>query len=386
VQSEERRLVLARERGREAVESLAREACLTPMSLICRPPPPAEPFAYGDLVPLGFLLRAVDVGAPAASSVRRGLEDLLGSRRQGLLWPYHSGTLVTCIDSALVLQGFRDPAGVEALETFADGRGGYLPQLCSEEPERGKMVVTPRNRHWCQPEYGTTCLVTALRAEAGLECKTSVGYLADGFENRGGLYFANPYMVDWVLAWALQGVASATALRVRLASEILASMNEDDSFGRYDIPISTALAILALVSLGTAGETVRRARLRLADLMMPDGRWAASIPFYSAVTIPRERFPGGLLARLMLGERRGDLAWLEGAVRAVSLYIDEHHMISTALAVLSLTQPGPRAERDAALPMEKGDVGCHPRYRCEDHMEYIAGHALPPYIAGRGSG
>ena len=70
------------------------------------------------------------------------------------------------------------------------------------------MVVTPRNRHWCQPEYGTTCLVTALRAEAGLECKTSVGYLAEGFENRGGLYFANPYMVDWALAWALQGVAS----------------------------------------------------------------------------------------------------------------------------------------------------------------------------------
>ena len=38
-------------------------------------------------------------------------------------------------------------------------------------------------------------------------------------------------------------------------------------------------------------------------------------------------------------------------MRAVSLYIDEHHMISTALAVLSLTQPG---RRDAALPMRKG--------------------------------
>jgi hypothetical protein len=192
--------------------------------------------------------------------------------------------------------------------------------------------------------------------------------------------------MDWALAWGLQGVASATALRERLATEILASMNEDDSFGRYDIPMSTALAILALVSLGTAGETVSRARLRLADLMMPDGRWAASIPFYSALTIPREHYPGGLLARVVLGERRGQLAWLEGAVRAVSLYIDEHHLISTALAVLSLTQPGPRVERDAALPMGKGDGGCHPRYRCEDHVEYIMGHALPPYIAGRGSG
>ena len=75
--------------------------------------------------------------------------------------------------------------------------------------------------------------------------------------------------------------------------------------------------------------------------MMPEAAGAASIPFYSAVTIPLgERFPGGLLARLMLGERRGHLAWLEGAVRAFSLYIDEHQMISTALAVLSLMQPG----------------------------------------------
>jgi hypothetical protein len=381
VRSEERRLSLARERGREAVASLAREACLTTMPMICRLPPPMEPLAHGDVRPLGFLLRAVNVDAYGTSAVRRCLEDLLRARRKGLLWPYHSGTLVTCIDSALVLQGLRDPAGVEALEIFANGRGGYLPQLCSEEPERDRMTVTPQNRHWCQPDYGTTCLVTALRAEAGLEGKTSIGYLAGGFESRSGLYFANPYMMDWALAWALQGVASATALRERLATEILASMNEDNSFGRYDVPVSTALAILALVSLGVGGQTVRRARLRLADFMMPDGRWAASIPFYSALTIPRERCPGGLVARLMLGERREHLAWIEGAVRAVSLYIDEHHMISTALAVLALTQPGPPVERGAALSMQNRD-GCHPRYRCEDHVEYVTGHALPPYTVG----
>lgn len=379
---EEQRLAWARERGREAVVALAEEACRTPMPLICQPPPPIKPFAYGDLVPLGFLLRAVNcVDACGAPLARRGLEDLLRSRRQGLLWAYHSDTLVTCIDSTLVLQGFRDPAGVEALEIFADGRGGYFPQLCSEEPERGKMAITPHNRHWCQPEYGTTCLVTAVRAEAGLERKTSVEYLAEGYGSRSGLYFANPYMTDWALAWALQGVAYATALRGRLASDILASMNEDGSFGRYDVPMSTALAILALTSLGVGDEALRRTRLRLADLMMPDGRWASSIPFYSAVTIPRERFPAGALARLMLGERRGQLAWLEGAVRAVSLYVDGHHMISTALAVLSLTHPSPPVERDVALPIQLGN-GCHPRYRCKDHMEYIAGYALPPYIVG----
>jgi hypothetical protein len=354
------------------------------MPLICQPPPPLKPFPYGDLVPLGFLLRtvgAVDADASATLPGLQGLEDLLRSKRQGLLWAYHSDTLVTCIDSALVLQGFRDPAGVEALDVFADGRGGYFPQLCSEKPERDKMLVTPHNRHWCQPEYGTTCLVAALRAEAGLERKTSIEYLAEGYESRSGLVFANPYMVDWALAWALQGIASATALREQLAADILASMNEDNSFGRYDAPMSTALAILALTLLGVGGEDVRLARLRLADFMMPDGRWPSGIPFFDTMMIPQERYPAGVLVRLMLGERQGQRAWLEGAVYAVSFYADKHHMISTALAMLALAQPDPPVERDTALPVQRQD-GCDPRYRCEDHMEYIAGYALPPFIIG----
>jgi hypothetical protein len=119
----------------------------------------------------------------------------------------------------------------------------------------------------------------------------------------------------------------------------------------------------------------------LADLMMADGRWPSGTPLYSAVRIPRERLPGGVLARLMLGERRGQLVWLDGAVHAVSLYEDRHRMISTALAVLALTQPGPPVERDAAPPMQDRD-GCHPRYRCEDHVEYVTDHALPPYTVG----
>jgi hypothetical protein len=243
------------------------------------------------------------------------------------------------------------------------------------------MAITTYNRHWCQPEYGTTCLASALRAEVGLDRKTSVERLAEGYETRGGLYFANPYMMDWALAWALQGVASATALRARLAIDILASVNEDGSFGRYDVPVSTALAILALTSLGIGGETVRRARLCLADLMMPDGSWPVSTPFYSAVKIPRERLPGGLLARLMMGERQGQLLWLEDGVYAVSLYVDGYRTISSALASLSLTQPGPSAERDV-LPMHRRE-SCHPRYRCADHIAYIAGYALPPYLVPR---
>jgi hypothetical protein len=378
---EEQRLARARKRGKEALSSLADEASRTPLALICQPPPPARPFPYGDLVPLGFLLRAVNAEASTHASARHALEGLLRDKRQGLLWAYHSDTLVTCIDSALVLQGFRDPAGIEALEVFADGHGGYYPQLCSERPERDEMIITPYNRHWCQPEYSTTCLASALRAEEGLESKTSIPYLAERYESRGGLYFANPYMADWALAWALQGTASAGALRERLATDILASANEDGSFGLYDVPLSTALAILALVSLGVGDGAVRRARLRLADLMLPDGTWPASVPFYSAVTLPQERLPGGLLARLMLGERQGQLLWLEGEACAVSLYVDGYRTIGSALASLALTQPGPSVKRDI-LPAEHGE-NCDPRYRCADHLAYIAGYALPPYLVPR---
>ena len=376
----EREVALARERGREAVASLAREASMASVPLICRPPPPVKPFAYGDLVPLGFLLRAIAADTDGTSPARRGLEAVLRAGRQGLLWPYHTGTLVTCIDSALVLQGFGDPAGVEALEIFADGRYGYFPQLCSDEPERGKMVVTPHNRHWCQPEYGTTCLVSALRTQYGLSRKTPVAYLERGFENRGGLYFANPYLVDWALAGALQGTAGATGLRGRLATDILASVNEDGSFGRYDVPMSTALAILALISLSSGSDAVYRARLRLADLMMTNGRWPAGIPFYSSVSVPRERFSEGVLARLMLGRRQGQVVWLRDSVQAISLYEDRHRMISTSLAMLALTQPPPTAERDTALPTRDRNV-CHPRYRCTDPTEYVANFALPPYFS-----
>ena len=36
--------------------------------------------------------------------------------------------------------------------------------------------------------------------------------------------------------------------------------------------------------------------------------------------------------------------------------------------------------------MGREEGGCHPRSRCEDHMEYITRYDLPPYIAGRRSG
>jgi hypothetical protein len=82
--SAERRLARARRRGREALASLADEASRTPLVLVCQPPLPAKPFPYGDVVPLWFLLRAVNADTSAASPVRRNLEYLLRDKRLGL--------------------------------------------------------------------------------------------------------------------------------------------------------------------------------------------------------------------------------------------------------------------------------------------------------------
>ncbi len=61
----------------------------------------------------------------SAADARAKLRALLQSKRQGSLWSHYTGGLTTSTDFALVLQGFQNSDGVEALEVFADGGGGY---------------------------------------------------------------------------------------------------------------------------------------------------------------------------------------------------------------------------------------------------------------------
>ena len=75
--------------------------------------------------------------------------------------------------------------------------------------------------------------------------------------------------------------------------------------------------------------------------------------------------------------------WVEGEVHAVSLYVDGYRMISSALAYLALTPSGPSAERKAPTLPTRRRESCHPRYRCTDHIQYIADYALPPYLVPR---
>jgi hypothetical protein len=388
-----------RNKSFQALAKLANEACQQTMAMICQPPLPDRPFFYGDLVPLGFVLKALDRAKKVDSSsesaidndnsiatAHHNLSQFLQSKRQDNLWAFHSDRLITSTDSALILQGLKDNDGVESLECFADGEGGYYPQLWSKDKQPGKMVFDDDCAHWCQADYGTTCLVRALQHEAGVPTKTSIAYLAAGMENRSGLYFANPYLVDWALARAIGQDKSAESLRQKLLEEILASINEDYSFGLYDIALSTALAILSMDALGFRGRTIRVAQLRLLEFMDNRGLFPEAKPFYSSLEMDREIASNVLLKRSMsralnlhsLDKKQEQIQQVQGEYYGISLYVDTHKTIATALAALALAVECEPQEQDLDLHSAKT---VNPRYQCRNHSEYIAKFALPPYLA-----
>jgi len=355
--------------------SLARQTCL---AMTCQPPPPEKRFGYGDLVPLGFLLRALNQSSKETLvRPRAQLRERLLGGREGLLWPFHSRRLVTATDSVLILQALPDRDGVEALERFNTNRGQYCPQLWSQTKQPDRMVITEANAHWCQPDFATTCLVRSLRAEMGLLQVTPLEYLEDHFETRSGLYFANPYLTDWALASALQSDNDATELKRRLLQEIVAGMKDDDSFGAYDVALSTSFAILALAALGCRGRLLRLAQLRLLEMMdTAVGMWPECIPFYSTLFSPGHSHVGTPPA-VNGNARSSQILNVNGFRHEVSWYIDSHRIIATAVAVLALNEPCDPTLRDIEL---RNATEMHPRYKCRDHSEYVAEFALPPYL------
>ena len=347
-----------------ATALLARATVREPLAMTCQPPPPAPSFAFGDLVPAAFLLRALNRTIEGKlSATRASLRDWLQHSRQDGLWAFHTGRLITATDSALVLSSMADRESVELLERFADGTGGYYPQLWSDEKQSGHMQRTQDFEHWCQADFATTCLARSLRARAGLTEVTPLHYLEERFPNRAGLYFANPYLVDWALAESLRYDSSASSLKARLLEELLASRNSDFSFGTFDLALSTSAAIMAMAALGFRGRTMRMAQLRLLGMVDSTGRMPACIPFYSS---ERSKFRYAV---------RPQVFEIEGAIYELSWYHDSHHAVGTALAAEALDEECTPENRDIR-PLG----AAHPRYRCGDHTEYVSKFALPAYV------
>ncbi len=368
---------------------LGDEACDNSMAMTCQPPLSVKSFPLGDLVPLGFVLKALNAATDSSIlTIRQKVESFLLNKRQDGLWSFDTDGLITSTDSVLVLQGFNQPESVEALEIFAEDCGSYhphpphtyCPQLSSEDEQPGKMLVNDRNRHWCQADYATTCLVKALRKEAGLTTKTTTNDLAGGFETRSGLFFANPYLVDWALASALNKDESATELKQKLLGEILASINDDYSFGVYDVALSTAFAILSLAILGCRGRILRLAQLRLLEFIDSQANLPLCTPFYSTLAIDHKLIPPNQFLRLLRSDHRKQLAQINDQYHGISYYDDSHRMITTAVAALALAQKCDPNVCDVNLTEMTG-IDSHPRYKCLNHSEYITKFALPPYLS-----
>ncbi|MEO1374753.1 MAG: hypothetical protein AAFW70_10615 [Cyanobacteria bacterium J06635_10] len=322
-----KRIQWGKQRSYEALSKLTTEACEQVMAMTCFPPAPEQPFAYGDLVPLGFVLKALQV-ANLSDSCNK-LQQYLLDKRQEQLWAFHSNRLITATDSALILQSLDVTESIEALEQFSDGKGGYYPQLWDKSRQANKMKMDRSCEHWCQTDYSTTCLIRALRKKAGLSEKTSVEFLTAGMSNRSGLYFANPYLVDYFLALAIAEDDSAIYLRQQLLKEVLASRNEDFSFGTFDRAFSTSLAILTMATLGFKGRTLQASQLKLLEFIKADGKLPIAIPFYS--TFKSERKVESDLLLTLLGSINGSQAnrLKQTQIRSVC---GENHEISKVIA------------------------------------------------------
>ena len=402
LQAADHRIQWGWQRGGQVLAALAARSASESFAMTCLPAFPATPFSYGNLVPLGFVLRALSTAmtrlndrlpplTPALNELNakmnkaaEQLQTVLMDHRQDDLWAFHTGRLVTATDSVLVLQGLAPQVASQsllALEQFADGQGGYYPQSWADQPQPGKMAIDAACHHWCQPDYATTCLVRSLRQAAQLPTQTPLSVLAEGMSDRAGLYFANPYLVDWAVAQAIATDEAAVALQQLLLDDTLESMNPDYSFGTYDLALSTALAILTLAALNYRGRWLRAAQLRLLSYMEADGRFPIAIPFYSSLRIDHEVSPEDRIKLLLVGAavsqtQRGQkqIRQVGEQCHSISLYQDTNRLIGTALATLALTEAHV-VEASEFRPQ----FNPHPRYQCKTHSDYIARFALPPY-------
>lgn len=351
----------------KAVEHVARRALQSTLAMRWIPPTSQEPTDFGDVVPLGFVNAALKSGR--GSEVQADVERRLYENQLRGLWPFQSNDLETSTDSVLVMQGLSDKEAVERLDRFSDGHGGFLPQLTAPRAESGKMLFEDEKRHWCQADYATTCFVAGARRKVGLDIPAdTVRYIREGFETRGGLYFANPYLVDWAVAQAIADGEEFADLRAQLIREISTSMNEDYTFGTYDRPLSTAFAILALGTLGCRGRILRAAQLALSRAVDDEGMIPVTTPFYSSLL-------------LNAGEEGGSIVKVLNRLVGISHHSDTHRMVGLSVTAMALDVPRLEDEpdRDTFVALERAP---HARYRCADVVSYVRDFALPRYLEG----
>ena len=272
--------------------------------------------------------------------------------------------LETSIDSALVMQSLNDVTAVGLIQKFSDGKGGYYPQLWATSPKPGEMQYVHEKRHWCQSDLAPTALIYALRRKAGLDPSADTErYVLSNFNNRSGLYFANPFLVDWVYAQGLSYIQDAKSYQELLCSEILSALNNDGSAGNFDVALSSAFACLALHEAGYSGKAITSLQTFIA-LNFERNNTGNNIPFYSSLITEDKNFKGRQVT-------------VNGYKLALSYHEDSYNMVYLAAINMALNLDNNEGENAHNYNIS---IPTPAQYTSKTHLDYIEKFALLPYL------
>lgn len=333
------------------------------LSMNWLPPIGEETFPFGDLVPKAYVNLALKT--VGESNIQKELEKNIVSKKLRGLWTFETDDLETSTDSVLVLQSLDDKQAAMQLEQFYDSKAGYFPQLWSDKPKPGEMKYENAKKHWCQADLATTCLVFALQKKYNIETRKEVKeYILDNFESRSDLYFANPYMVDWLYAQALSKMTNVESFKMNLINEILNSLNKDFSLGSYDKVLSSAFGILALKELGYNKNVLAALQLFIMNNYYKEKN-GKNIPYYSTMISDTANYKG---RKVNVNE----------TVLELSYHQDTHNMIYVSIVALAVSYSFEKFSLEENIQKYIKTVS-HKRYSL-DIKNYIEKYALVPYI------
>lgn len=355
----------------------------SPLKMLAITAADSEDYDYGDLVPLGFLNLAwnsiPENFRPASwESTSKEITQIFYAHQTNGLWAFNQGDLITAVDSAFILRSLDDPKAVALLEQFSDKKGSYYPQLFTSGREKDKMTIDPRTRHWCQADYSLFLQVYALRLRAGLPVNNEHEIIRNGFKNGSGLYLANPFFTDWLLADVIQLDPRLNDLKPLLFEAVNNSLKDEDYRNFYDSYLSTALALSTLNRLNVWSVESEKAMEFLMNSLDDLENIPACVPFYSTMNFNWKPTDFWELMSLKMEDKKGLLAEINGAQHRITLYQDRHHVIRMSLALLAINQ---RMTSNPTLVQTKvNSTHKSTQYTYSRHSDFITNFALPPYL------
>lgn len=346
-------------------------------------PPDRENYNYGDLVPLSFVFRGLNMLPDKYKSVEvidhlKNFRKIFFETQQDSLWAFNTGDLITCIDSSFIICATEEFDKVVLLDRFKTEDGWFLPQLCSLQPEKNKMTIDDRILHWCQKDYNTLCLVTALRRKAGLPVQGQKELIKVHFGSRCGLFIANPYFTDWLLTGAIMGDRDHPELSLQLASQLITSLSDRSKSMQFDTFISISLCLISLYQLGYWHKMADEAVNVFLETIEQSRYGTFSLPFYSSMKIQWSGNNFWNILNIKAGDHLQQVVQAGQQYYEITYYQDTNHLIALSIALMTLT-----CLRSGLSHLTYLEHKIHTKpvapYHYRSHSEYIRNFCMPNY-------